>query len=42
LLRHLHKLQTRGFVAHQRRGDIYSLVVHTHPLGRALLTLARN
>jgi predicted ArsR family transcriptional regulator len=42
LLRHLNKLQVRGFVAHQRRRDVYSVVTHTHRLGRALLELAAN
>jgi len=42
LLRHLHKLQSRGYVTHERRRDVYSVTTHQHPLGRALGALAAS
>ena len=40
LLRHLHKLQARGFITHPRRRGFYSVTVHGHSVGRALAELA--
>ena len=40
LFRHLRKLEVRGFLV--RGGEKYSMVSHSHPLGRELARLATN
>ncbi|HKQ37499.1 MAG TPA: ArsR family transcriptional regulator [Verrucomicrobiae bacterium] len=42
LLRHLHKLQVRGFIDHQRPRDLYRVLIHRERLGRALTELAAS